>query len=53
MVHERMHAAAIRAGRKSTDITLVAVSKTVSWEHIQPWHAAGQMDFGETASRKH
>ena len=41
-------AAAKLAGRKSHDITLVAVSKTRSVEEIEALIAAGQRDFGES-----
>ena len=47
MVQERMAAAARRVGRSSDAVTLVAVSKTHSFDAIQAAYAAGQRDFGE------
>jgi pyridoxal phosphate enzyme (YggS family) len=46
-VRNRMAAAAARAGRDPTEITLVAVSKTKPIEAIQAAYVAGQRDFGE------
>jgi pyridoxal phosphate enzyme (YggS family) len=46
-VRSRIAAAAERAGRRSSDVTLVAVSKTFDAEHVRAAHAAGQRDFGE------
>jgi pyridoxal phosphate enzyme (YggS family) len=46
-VRERMAGAAQRAGRKSNDITLMAVSKTQPPERIREAYAAGQRLFGE------
>ena len=46
-VRRRLEAAAQRAGRRASDILLVAVSKTFSAEHVQAAAAAGQRDFGE------
>ncbi len=47
-VHARIQAAARRAGRSPTEITLMAVTKTVSPERIRHAHAAGLRLFGET-----
>ncbi len=46
-VKARMAAAAMAAGRVSTDVTLVAVSKQQPWDHIAPVLDAGQRTFGE------
>ena len=46
-VRERIAAAAIRAGRRPEDVTLVAVSKTKSAEDVAAAIAAGQLVFGE------
>ena len=46
-VRARIDAAARRAGRDPGDVTLVAVSKTFSADHVRAAHAAGQLDFGE------
>jgi len=46
-VYERIAAAALRAGRRPEDITLVAVSKTHPWDYVAAAIAAGQTDFGE------
>src|ERR1700675_1981089 len=46
-VQDRIANAAIAAGRKPEDITLVAVSKTKPVEAIVAALAAGQMVFGE------
>ncbi len=46
-VRERIAAAAGRAGRDPASIRLVAVSKTVSADHIRAAADAGQLDFGE------
>ncbi len=46
-VRERIAAAAGRAGRDPASIRLVAVSKTVSTDHIRAAADAGQLDFGE------
>jgi PLP dependent protein len=45
--HERMAAAARRAGRDPKEITLMAVSKTHSSEQIREAYAAGLRLFGE------
>lgn len=47
VVNQRIAEAAARAGRSRDDITLVAVSKTKSWELVAQAIAAGQCDFGE------
>jgi pyridoxal phosphate enzyme (YggS family) len=46
-IRERMKAAASRAGRNVDDITLMAVSKTVSPDLIRAAHLAGVRVFGE------
>lgn len=46
-VRRRIHAAADRAGRSPSDITLVAVSKTFSADDVRAAAAAGQRVFGE------
>ena len=46
-VRQRIDAAAQRAGRRSSDVVLVAVSKTHPFEAIAAAYAAGQRDFGE------
>ena len=46
-VHQRMRAAAERAGRDPAAITLVAVSKTKPFALIEEALQAGQVDFGE------
>lgn len=43
----RIARAAQAAGRDPADVTLVAVSKTQSWDAIEPVLAAGQRVFGE------
>ena len=47
-VREQIQAATARAGRKSEDVTLVAVSKTVEPERLEAALAAGQGLFGES-----
>ena len=47
IVRERIGAAARRAGRKVDDVTLMAVSKTVSPELIRAAYLAGVRAFGE------
>lgn len=39
--------AARKAGRTPEDVTLVAVTKTVPWERLDPWIQAGLNEFGE------
>jgi PLP dependent protein len=46
-VRERINAAAIRAGRRPEEITLLAVSKTHSAQKIQELYEAGVRHFGE------
>jgi pyridoxal phosphate enzyme (YggS family) len=46
-VRERIARAAARAGRKESDVTLVAVSKTNPAERVREAFAAGQPVFGE------
>ncbi len=46
-VHERIAAAARRAGRRPEEITLVAVSKTFGADAVRAAFDAGQRDFGE------
>jgi pyridoxal phosphate enzyme (YggS family) len=46
-VRQRIAAAAIKAGRKPEDVTLVAVSKTKPIEAVRAALAAGQTVFGE------
>jgi PLP dependent protein len=46
-VRERLEAAAAKAGREASAVTLVAVSKTFGAEAITPVIAAGQRVFGE------
>ena len=46
-VQARIAGAAHAAGRDPSEITLVAVSKTFTAEHIRAAHAAGLRDFGE------
>jgi pyridoxal phosphate enzyme (YggS family) len=46
-VLDRIAAAAIRAGRRPEDVTLVAVSKTHPVAAVQAALAAGQLHFGE------
>lgn len=43
----RIAAACARSGRSTEDVTLVAVSKTFSVEHIRALYDAGHRDFGE------
>ena len=46
-VRARIATAAERAGRRASEVTLVAVSKTFGDEHVRAAQAAGQADFGE------
>ena len=46
-VNDRIHAAARRADRDPGQVTLVAVSKTWSWDHVAEAIACGQKQFGE------
>lgn len=47
-VRESIRAAAVRARRSPSDVTLIAVTKTHSAEEIVPLIAAGQRQFGES-----
>ena len=47
-VRESIRAAAAKAKRAPSDITLIAVTKTHAAEEIAPLLAAGQRDFGES-----
>jgi pyridoxal phosphate enzyme (YggS family) len=46
-VRRRVADAARRAGRDPDDVTVIAVSKTFSADHVREAWAAGQRDFGE------
>lgn len=46
-VRERIERAAVRAGRRADEITLIAVSKTHSAAQIRELHEAGVRNFGE------
>jgi pyridoxal phosphate enzyme (YggS family) len=46
-VQDRMAAAARRAGRRFSDVRLVAVSKTFGADDVRAVALAGQLDFGE------
>ncbi|MEW6207259.1 MAG: YggS family pyridoxal phosphate-dependent enzyme [Acidobacteriota bacterium] len=46
-VQERINRAAARAGRESSEITLIAVSKTFDYSAVQRAVEAGARDFGE------
>lgn len=46
-IRARIETAARRHGRASTDVRLIAVSKTKSVEAVREAYAAGQRDFGE------
>ena len=46
-LHERIAAAAQRAGRAPTEVTLIAVTKTHSPQIVAAAHHAGLRDFGE------
>ena len=46
-VRTRIAAAAERAGRRASDVTLVAVSKTFGEEQVRAARTVGQIDFGE------
>jgi pyridoxal phosphate enzyme (YggS family) len=46
-VRERSDAACRRSNRAPDTVTLIAVSKTFSADHVRAAHAAGQLDFGE------
>ena len=51
-VRERIAAAAARAGRSPTEVTLVAVSKTADTDGLRAAYEAGQRDFGENRSAR-
>lgn len=51
-VGERIERAASRAGRQPSEITLVAVSKTIPAERIQEAYAAGVRHFGESRTQE-
>ena len=46
-VREKINAACIRAGRDSSEVTLVAVSKTKPLSDVEELITAGQLEFGE------
>ncbi len=46
-VRARVAAAAVRSGRKPSDVMLVAVTKNASIEHIRELVLLGHVDFGE------
>lgn len=46
-VQERIEAACRRCGRSPHEVTLIGVSKTVSWAKMRPFCEAGLRDFGE------
>jgi pyridoxal phosphate enzyme (YggS family) len=46
-VRARIAAAATRSGRRASDVTLIAVSKTFDASHVRAAWDAGQRDFGE------
>ncbi len=47
VVRRQIISACRRAGRDPADVTLIAVSKTFSWEVVSEAYAAGIRDFGE------
>ncbi len=47
-VTERVGAAAVRSGRKASDVMVVAVSKYAELDQIRELIALGHMDFGES-----
>ena len=51
-VRDRIAAAAQRAGRAPTAVTLVAVGKAFGPEHLAAARAAGQQDFGESRAQE-
>lgn len=51
-VRARLDAAAVRAGRRPSDVTLVAVSKTFDADAVREAAAAGQTDFGESRAQE-
>lgn len=46
-IQQRIESAASRAGRRSDEVTLIAVSKTVDREAVDAAYRAGARDFGE------
>jgi hypothetical protein len=46
-IHERIHRACFRCGRKPEEVTLVAVTKTFGSDMMKEAVDAGQIDFGE------
>src|SRR5271156_5391564 len=46
-VRERIASATARAGRRTDEIAIVAISKTFSWEGIREAYQAGLRAFGE------
>lgn len=50
-VRDRIADAAMRAGRSTSGITLVAVSKTFPDDVVRAARAAGQVDFGESRAQ--
>ena len=46
-VQKQIVAACHRVGRDPAGVNLIAVSKTFSWEEIQPAYESGIRDFGE------
>ena len=51
-VRDRIAAAALRSGRRASDVTLVAVTKTVPASYIEEAYAAGQRIFGESYAQE-
>jgi pyridoxal phosphate enzyme (YggS family) len=51
-VRDRIERAALRAGRQSSDIALLAVSKTFPASYIEEAHKAGQKAFGESYTQE-
>jgi pyridoxal phosphate enzyme (YggS family) len=51
-VNERIAAAAARSGRAASDITLIAVTKTVGAEQVREAYEAGVRNFGENRAQE-
>jgi pyridoxal phosphate enzyme (YggS family) len=51
-VHARIGAACEKSGRSVEDVTLIAVSKTFSADHVNQAYAAGQRHFGENKQQE-
>lgn len=51
-VRERIEAACQRAGRRSSEVTIVAVSKTFPLEAVEAAHRLGLEHFGENRARE-